>query len=328
MWGLCFISSHLPFFQYSMEKGLVIKNTGSWYLVKTESNRLVECKIKGNFRLKGIRSTNPIAVGDRVSIVLNAEGTAFITEIEDRKNYIIRRASNLSKQSHIIAANLDQCMLIVTVNYPETSTTFIDRFLASAEAYRVPVCLVFNKTDRYSAEEQSYLDGLINLYTHIGYPCLKISALNETGIEAIKQALKGKTTLLSGHSGVGKSTLINAILPEQSLKTGEISTAHNTGMHTTTFSEMFPLEEGGYLIDTPGIKGFGTFDMEEEEIGHYFKEIFEFSANCKYNNCTHRHEPGCAVREEVENHYISESRYTSYLSMMEDKEEGKYRSAY
>lgn len=311
-----------------MEKGLVIKNTGSWYLVKTESNRLVECKIKGNFRLKGIRSTNPIAVGDRVKITLNAEGTAFITEIEDRKNYIIRRASNLSKQSHIIAANLDQCMLIVTVNYPETSTTFIDRFLASAEAYRVPVCLVFNKTDRYSEEESSYLDALIHLYTHIGYPCLKISALNETGLDEIKQALKGKITLLSGHSGAGKSTLINAILPEQSLKTGEISTAHNTGMHTTTFSEMFPLEEGGYLIDTPGIKGFGTFDMEEEEIGHYFKEIFEFSANCKYNNCTHRHEPGCAVREAVEKHFISESRYTSYLSMMEDKEEGKYRSGY
>lgn len=311
-----------------MEKGLVIKNTGSWYLVKTESNRLVECKIKGNFRLKGIRSTNPIAVGDRVKITLNAEGTAFITEIEDRKNYIIRRASNLSKQSHIIAANLDQCMLIVTVNYPETSTTFIDRFLASAEAYRVPVCLVFNKTDRYSEEESSYLDALIHLYTHIGYPCLKISARNETGLDEIKQALKGKITLLSGHSGVGKSTLINAILPEQSLKTGEISTAHNTGMHTTTFSEMFPLEEGGYLIDTPGIKGFGTFDMEEEEIGHYFKEIFEFSANCKYNNCTHRHEPGCAVREAVEKHFISESRYTSYLSMMEDKEEGKYRSGY
>lgn len=311
-----------------MEKGLVIKNTGSWYLVKTENNRLVECKIKGNFRLKGIRSTNPIAVGDRVKITLNAEGTAFITEIEDRKNYIIRRASNLSKQSHIIAANLDQCMLIVTVNYPETSTTFIDRFLASAEAYRVPVCLVFNKTDRYSEEESSYLDALIHLYTHIGYPCLKISALNETGLDEIKQALKGKITLLSGHSGVGKSTLINAILPEQSLKTGEISTAHNTGMHTTTFSEMFPLEEGGYLIDTPGIKGFGTFDMEEEEIGHYFKEIFEFSANCKYNNCTHRHEPGCAVREAVEKHFISESRYTSYLSMMEDKEEGKYRSGY
>ncbi len=311
-----------------MEKGLVIKNTGSWYVVKTEDGRQIECKIKGNFRLKGIRSTNPIAVGDRVRIVLNPEGTAFITEIEDRKNYIIRRASNLSKQSHIIAANLDLCMLVVTVNYPETSTIFIDRFLASAEAYRVPVALVFNKTDLYSEDELRYLDGLINLYTHIGYPCFRISALNNKGINEIKEELKGKITLFSGHSGVGKSTLINAILPEANLKTGEISTAHNKGMHTTTFSEMFPVEGEGYIIDTPGIKGFGTFDMKDEEVGHYFKEIFEFSAHCKYGNCTHRHEPGCAVREAVENHYISESRYASYLNILEDKEEGKYRAAY
>ncbi|MDY3267386.1 MAG: ribosome small subunit-dependent GTPase A [Phocaeicola sp.] len=311
-----------------MNKGLVIKNTGSWYLVKTDEGRLVECKIKGNFRLKGIKSTNPVAVGDRVKIVINQEGTAFITEIEDRKNYIIRRSSNLSKQSHIIASNLDQCMLVVTINYPETSTIFIDRFLASAEAYRVPVCLVFNKTDRYSEEENRYLDGIINLYTHIGYPCFKVSALNNTGVEEIKKALEGKVTLFSGHSGVGKSTLINAILPEQNLKTGEISTAHNKGMHTTTFSEMFPVDGDGYIIDTPGIKGFGTFDMKDEEVGHYFKEIFEFSANCKYGNCTHRHEPGCAVREAVEKHYISESRYTSYLNILEDKEEGKYRSAF
>jgi len=311
-----------------LEKGLVIKNTGSWYVVKTEDGRQIECKIKGNFRLKGIRSTNPIAVGDRVRIVLNPEGTAFITEIEDRKNYIIRRASNLSKQSHIIAANLDLCMLVVTVNYPETSTIFIDRFLASAEAYRVPVALVFNKTDLYSEDELRYLDGLINLYTHIGYPCFRISALNNEGINEIKEELKGKITLFSGHSGVGKSTLINAILPEANLKTGEISTAHNKGMHTTTFSEMFPVEGEGYIIDTPGIKGFGTFDMKDEEVGHYFKEIFEFSAHCKYGNCTHRHEPGCAVREAVENHYISESRYASYLNILEDKEEGKYRAAY
>ncbi|WP_300724690.1 ribosome small subunit-dependent GTPase A [uncultured Bacteroides sp.] len=311
-----------------MDKGLVIKNTGSWYLVKTDDNRLVECKIKGNFRLKGIRSTNPIAVGDRVQISINTEGTAFITEIEDRKNYIIRRASNLSKQSHIIAANLDQCMLVVTVNYPETSTIFIDRFLASAEAYRVPVCLVFNKTDLYSEDENRYLEGLINLYTHIGYPCYKVSALNGGGIQEIKDSLKGKVTLFSGHSGVGKSTLINAILPEQNLKTGEISAVHNKGMHTTTCSEMFEVEGDGYIIDTPGIKGFGTFDMKDEEVGHYFKEIFEFSANCKYGNCTHRHEPGCAVREAVEKHYISESRYISYLNILEDKEEGKYRSAF
>lgn len=311
-----------------MDKGLVIKNTGSWYLVKTDEGSTVECKIKGNFRLKGIRSTNPVAVGDRVKIIRNQEGTAFITEIEDRKNYIIRRSSNLSKQSHIIASNLDQCMLIVTVNYPETSTTFIDRFLASAEAYRVPVCLVFNKTDRYSEDENRYLDGLINLYTTIGYQCYKVSALNNIGIEEIKKALEGKITLFSGNSGVGKSTLINAILPEQNLKTGDISNVHNKGMHTTTFSEMFPVNGGGYIIDTPGIKGFGTFDMEDEEVGHYFKEIFKFSADCKYGNCTHRHEPGCAVREAVEKHYISESRYTSYLGILDDKEDGKYRSAY
>lgn len=311
-----------------MDKGLVIKNTGSWYLVKTDDGSEVECKIKGNFRLKGIRSTNPVAVGDRVKIIRNQEGTAFITEIEDRKNYIIRRSSNLSKQSHIIASNLDQCMLIVTVNYPETSTTFIDRFLASAEAYRVPVCLVFNKTDRYSEDENRYLEGLINLYTTIGYECYKVSALNNIGIEEIKKALEGKITLFSGNSGVGKSTLINAILPGQNLKTGDISNVHNKGMHTTTFSEMFPVDGGGYIIDTPGIKGFGTFDMEEEEVGHYFKEIFKFSAGCKYGNCTHRHEPGCAVREAVEKHYISESRYNSYLSILDDKEDGKYRSAF
>ena len=317
-------SSQLP----TILRGLVIKNTGSWYLVKTDEGTYVECKIKGNFRLKGIRSTNPVAVGDHVRIILNQGGTAFINEIEERKNYIIRRSSNLSKQSHILAANLDQCMLVVTVNYPETSTTFIDRFLASAEAYRIPVNIIFNKTDAYDEDELRYLDGLVNLYTTIGYPCFRVSAKTGEGVDRIEEELKGKITLFSGHSGVGKSTLINAILPELDIKTGEISSYHNKGMHTTTFSEMFPVAGNGYLIDTPGIKGFGTFDMEEEEIGHYFPEIFKASANCRYNNCTHRHEPGCAVREAVEKHYISESRYTSYLNMLEDKEEGKYRAAY
>ena len=309
-------------------KGLVIKNTGSWYLVRTDEGRDVECKVKGNFRLKGIRSTNPVAVGDRVHILLNAEGTAFISEIEDRKNYIIRRASNLSKQSHILAANLDQCLLVVTVNHPQTSTTFIDRFLASAEAYRVPVTLVFNKVDTYDEDELRYLDALIHLYITIGYRCLRISARQGDGVGEVASLLQGNITLLAGNSGVGKSTLINALLPEAEARTGEISQAHNKGMHTTTFSEMFLLPEGGYLIDTPGIKGFGTFDMETEEVGHYFPEIFRTAAECRYGNCTHRHEPGCAVREAVEQHLISESRYNSYLSMLEDKEEGKYRAAY
>lgn len=309
-------------------RGLVIRNTGSWYHVKTDDGRIIECKIKGNFRLKDIKSTNPIAVGDYVHIVINPEGTALITEIEDRKNYIVRRSSNLSKQSHILAANLDQCMLVVTVNYPETSTIFIDRFLASAEAYRVPVKLIFNKVDAYNEEELRYLEALITLYTHIGYPCFKISALKNEGIKTIKEELKGRVTLFSGHSGVGKSTLINRILPDVNIKTAEISSYHNKGTHTTTFSEMYPVPGDGYIIDTPGIKGFGTFDMEEEEISHYFPEIFKISADCRYNNCTHRHEPGCAVRVAVEQHYISESRYTSYLNMLEDKEEGKYRSAF
>lgn len=309
-------------------RGLVIKNTGSWYSVKTDEGRTVECKIKGNFRLKGIRSTNPVAVGDHVEIICNQEGTAFITDIEDRRNYIIRKSPNLSKQSHIIAANVDQAFLVVTVNYPETSTTFIDRFLASAEAYRVPVSLVFNKSDLLSDDELKYQKIMVTLYETIGYSCFEVSALDSNTLDCLKPLLKDKVTLFSGNSGVGKSTLLNHIIPGLNLRTAQISEAHNTGMHTTTFSEMLPLSYGGWVIDTPGIKGFGTFDMEPEEICGYFKEIFKFSKGCRFNNCTHTHEPGCAVRKAVEEHYISESRYNSYLSMLKDKEEGKYREAW
>ena len=309
-------------------KGFVIKNTGSWYSVQTDDGKVVECKIKGNFRLKGIRSTNPVAVGDQVEIALNQEGTAFITHIDERRNYIIRKSQNLSKQSHIIAANVDQAFLIVTVNYPQTSTTFIDRFLASAEAYSVPVVLVFNKRDILSDDERHYQQSMVHLYETIGYECREISAATGEGIEGLHKLLKGKITLLSGNSGVGKSTLINQILPEANLRTAEISDAHNTGMHTTTFSEMLELPEGGYIIDTPGIKGFGTFDMEPEELTSYFREIFHFSKDCKFSNCTHTHEPGCAVLKALEEHYIAQSRYQSYLGMLEDKDENKYREAY
>ena len=309
-------------------KGLVIRNTGSWYLVRIGDGREIECKVKGSFRLKGIRSTNPVAVGDYVQISLNTEGTAFITGIEDRRNYIIRRASNLSKQSHILAANLDQCLLIATVNYPETSTTFIDRFLATAEAYRIPVCLVFNKTDLYDEADRRALHALAALYAAVDYPCIAVSAQTGDGIPALAGMLEGRTTLLAGNSGVGKSSLINALLPGANLRTGAISAYHNKGMHTTTFSEMLPLPQGGYLIDTPGIKGFGTFDMEAEEVGHYFREIFAASRECRYGNCTHTHEPGCAVRQAVEEGRIAPSRYASYLNMLDDKDEAKYRPAY
>lgn len=303
----------------------------------TDDGSTVECKVKGNFRLKGIRSTNPVAVGDRVELIeQTAEGAGaehffWITAIEDRRNYIIRRSQNLSKQSHILAANVDQAFLIVTVNYPETSLTFIDRFLASAEAYNVPVVLVFNKTDLLDEDERRLQDGIMRLYDTVGYRCVAISAETGEGVDMLHQMLDGRITLLSGNSGVGKSTLINRLIPDAQLRTAEISDAHNTGTHTTTFSEMLRLKslsEGTYIIDTPGIKGFGTFDMEPEEITSYFKEIFHFSQHCRFNNCTHTHEPGCAVLEALENHYIAQSRYQSYLSMLNDKEEGKYRAPF
>ena len=317
-------------------KGLVIKNTGSWYTVLTDDGQLLDCKVKGNFRLKGIRSTNPVAVGDRV--VLSAPQSnlspltshlspLYISEIEDRRNYIIRKSINLSKQSHIIAANVDQALLVVTVNRPQTSTTFIDRFLASAEAYRVPVVLVFNKTDLLDDDEQHYQQMLIHLYETIGYECRAISAETGEGVDALKPMLKEKITLLSGNSGVGKSTLINRLVPNANLRTAEISDAHQMGQHTTTFSEMIAFD-GGWVIDTPGIKGFGTFDIEPEELTGYFREIFRFSKDCRFSNCTHTHEPGCAVLKALENHYIAQSRYQSYLSMLNDKDESKYREAY
>ena len=306
----------------------MIKSTGSWYTVRTDDGRDIESKIKGNFRLKDIKSTNPIAVGDRVQIDMNSEGTAFISSIEERKNYIIRRASNLSKQAHIIAANLDQAMLIVTVNYPITTTIFMDRFLATAMAYRIPVKLVFNKTDRYNMEDRKAMEGLIELYTSIGYPCSTLCARSGEGLEALRGDLRGKVTLLSGHSGVGKSTIINQLVPGVNLRTGEISEYHNKGTHTTTFSEMIPLPDGGYLIDTPGIKGFGTIEMAGSEISHYFPELFKYSAECRFNNCTHRHEPGCAVLKALEEHWISESRYRSYLSILDDRTESKYREEF
>ena len=315
----------------SQLKGLVIKNTGYWYTVLTDDGATVDCKVKGNFRLKGIRSTNPVAVGDRVVVNdnlnpnVNDSGGYWITGILDRKNYIIRKASNLSKQSSIIAANVDQAMLIVTIRQPETSTTFIDRFLASAEAYRVPVILVFNKVDILDDDERRYLSMVQQLYENIGYQCLVVSATEGTGLSELQSSLQGKITLLSGNSGVGKSTLINAIIPGANLRTADISDAHGQGMHTTTFSEMIPLGVGGYLIDTPGIRGFGTFDIEPHELTSYFREIFQFSKDCRFSDCTHTHEPGCAVLQAVEDHYIALSRYQSYLSMLEDKDEGKYR---
>lgn len=308
--------------------GLVIKNTGSWYTVKTDDGKIIDSKIKGNFRLKGIRTTNPVAVGDYVELITNQEGTAFISAIDDRRNYIIRKSPNLSKQSQIIAANLNLAMLIVTVNYPTTSTTFIDRFLAVAEAYRVPVVLVFNKNDLLSEEERHYQEMMMTLYDTIGYQCVAVSAETGEGIDTLLPLLQSKVTLLSGNSGVGKSTLINRLIPGAKQRTAEISDAHNTGMHTTTFSEMLEVPSGGYVIDTPGVKGFGTFDVEKEELTSYFKEIFHFSKDCRFSNCTHTHEPGCAVLKAVEDHYIAASRYQSYLSMLEDKDENKYREAF
>lgn len=314
--------------------GMVVRNTGSHYEVRTDDGRIIPCRVKGNFRLRGIRSTNPVAVGDGVTVSLPGETlaageAAFITEIDERRNYIIRKASNLSKQSHILAANVDQALLLITVTRPETTTTFIDRFLAVAEAYRVPVVLGLNKADDLTTdEERSRADELEQLYRSIGYECIRLSAVSGEGAEKLQSLLRDRITLLAGHSGVGKSTWLNRLVPDAHVRTAEISAVHGTGMHTTTFSELFDLPSGGSLIDIPGIKGFGTFDMETEEVSHYFREIFAESRDCRFSNCTHTQEPGCAVVRAVEEGRIAMSRFVSYMSMLEDKEEGKYRAPF
>lgn len=315
-----------------MREGLVIKTTGSWYTVEDKDGNTFDCKVKGNFRIKGIKSTNPVAVGDKVSFTLSQNNqyhsikTGWITSIKDRNNYIIRRSPNLSKQSHIIAANIDQAVLIATIIYPVTTTTFIDRYLASAEAYRVPVLIVFNKIDLYGAQEKEDLAELISVYTKIGYKCLTVSAKETIGLEELKDSLKNKINVINGHSGVGKSTLVNSIQPGLNLKTKDISDMHQTGKHTTAFSAMYKLHFGGYIIDTPGIKGFGMLNMEPWEISHYFPEIFKASKNCQYHNCFHTHEPECAVKEAVDNEEIAVTRYISYLGLLEGDD--KYRKPY
>lgn len=315
-----------------MKTGRVIKNTGSAYLVKTDNGENISCKVKGNFRIKGIRTTNPVAVGDMVTISETSDNAWFITAISPRKNYIIRRASNLSKESHILAANIDLALLVATVKDPLTPTTFIDRFLATAEAYSVDAAIIFNKEDIWDEDDREYAEALKHLYSTIGYQVFVVSAQTHYGIGPLKDLLKNKISLLAGNSGVGKSSLINAIIPGANLKTGNISEIHHAGTHTTTFSEMIELPGGGALIDVPGIRGFGTLDFEPEQVGHYFPEIFKMSADCKYGNCTHTNEPGCAIKKALEDHYISESRYASYLSVLEDamaKEgEEKYRKPF
>ena len=318
-------------------KGLVIKSTGTSYGVHFEDGTTAECHVKGNFRIRGIRSTNPIAIGDHVEVTQLEDGTNWITELYDRKNYIIRRSTNLSYASHIIAANVDMAALIVTLRHPETSTTFIDRFLATCEAYRVPACIIFNKVDLLTEEELQELYSLRQLYESLGYSTYAISALQLKNDE-VKNIFQNRITLLSGNSGVGKSTLLNAVLGKDIARTGAISSAHHKGMHTTTFSEMYPLHNTtqhyttlhnptphSWIIDTPGIKGFGLLDIEKEEVGHYFREIFEVARECRYSNCVHTGEPGCAVYQAVVDGKIALSRYESYLSILDDTNEGKYR---
>ncbi len=308
-----------------LKEGVVIKSTGSWYIVETDKLEPVSCKIKGKFRLDELKSTNPVAVGDRVMYSVDeTTGTGVIEKINERRNYIVRRASNLSRQTQILAANIDQAIIVATINYPVTTPVFIDRFLATTEAYGIPATIVFNKTDRYDHFHKDQLAEIREIYEKIGYNVLTTSAKHDEDLECIKDLLKDKVSLLAGHSGVGKSTLVNRVEPSLNLKTGRISERHHTGRHTTTFAEMHPLGFGGYIIDTPGIRGFGLFNIEKEELAHYFREIFKEASNCRYYNCTHFHEPGCAVKEAVESGAIAASRYNSYVSIFLNRDE-KYR---
>ncbi|UJH68233.1 ribosome small subunit-dependent GTPase A [Allomuricauda sp. SCSIO 65647] len=309
-------------------RGTVYKSTGSWYTVKSETGDFHECRIKGKFRIKGIKSTNPVAVGDIVIFDLETVGdetVGVISKIEDRKNYIIRKSVNLSKQVHIIAANIDQAFLMVTLNNPTTYTSFIDRFLVTAEAYEVPVVLLFNKMDTYDEDEMVEVRYLVDLYREIGYICLEISAKSRSNVSAVKELMVGKTNMFSGNSGVGKSTLVNALEPGLQLKTAEISEQHLQGQHTTTFAEMYDLSFSARIIDTPGIKGFGIVDMEKDEIGDYFPEFFQLKTDCKFNNCLHLDEPKCAVKEALENNEVAWSRYRSYVQMLEEDVSETYR---
>jgi ribosome biogenesis GTPase len=304
--------------------GIVYKSTGSWYSVKAEDNSFYECRIKGKFRIKGIKSTNPIAVGDKVSFEIETKNdveTGVINEIHDRKNYIIRKSVNLSKQTHIIAANVDLVFLLITIDNPPTFTSFIDRFLVTAEAYSVPTVLVFNKIDSYKIEQRAEVMYLKDIYEKIGYTCIEVSATENKNVELVKEMMIDKTSMFVGHSGVGKSTLVNTIEPTLELKTREISYQHKQGQHTTTFAEMFDLSFSAKIIDTPGIKGFGVVDMEKDEVGDYFPEFFAVKNDCKFNNCMHLEEPKCAVKQALEEEEISFSRYRSYIQILEGEEE-------
>ncbi len=304
--------------------GIVIKTTGSWHTVRIDSGEVLICGIKGLFRMKGIRTTNPVAVGDRVDISSDEPGKGIITKIYQRKNYIIRKAINLARESHILAANIDQAFLMITLKAPVTLSMFADRFLVTAEAYSVPTILIFNKTDLYGPEEMGAQFDWINAYTLAGYRCHTLSLLTGKGLEEIRSYLPGKITLISGNSGVGKSTLINSLDPLKNLRTSEISKSNKSGKHTTTFPEMVDISTGGHIIDTPGIRGFGMLEIDKNELYHYFPEIFKHADTCQFYNCSHTHEPGCSVREAVENGLVSEMRFLNYLGMMEGVN-NKYR---